>query len=133
MPPSHTPRKPPTWCEKNAKPNSMASQRVPNISATSAEVGGTVESHSRPIAAPKASVAGVLGGSTTNATIASARVRLRHAIAEPAGGERAEDVEDADHGEGPAADLSGQSAVDQIGRQMHSDEGELETAGEEAE
>src|SRR5262249_7940093 len=32
--PRSTPRKPPTWWLKNAKPNSMASQRVPNITAT---------------------------------------------------------------------------------------------------
>ena len=33
----------------------------------------------------------------------------------------------------PAADLGRKAAVDQIGRQMHGDEGELEAAGEEAE
>src|SRR5674476_588057 len=52
MPPSQTPRKPPTWWLKKAKPNSVAIQRVPNISATSAEVGGTVDSQSSPITAP---------------------------------------------------------------------------------
>src|SRR5262249_44270778 len=51
-PPSHTPRKPPTWWLKNGKPNNVVSHRVPNISATSAEVGGTVDSHSSPVTAP---------------------------------------------------------------------------------
>jgi hypothetical protein len=63
MPPSHTPRKPPTWWLKKAKPNSMASQRVPNISATSPDVGGTVDSQSRPSTAPKITVVTALGGS----------------------------------------------------------------------
>ena len=40
MPPSQTPRKPPTWWLKKVKPTSIASQRVPNITWTSAEVGG---------------------------------------------------------------------------------------------
>ena len=33
----------------------------------------------------------------------------------------------------PAADLGGKAAIDQIRRQMHGDESELEAAGEEAE
>ena len=33
----------------------------------------------------------------------------------------------------PAAGLRGDAAIDQIGRQMHGDEGKLEAAGEEAE
>ena len=62
MPPSQTPRKPPTWWLKKAKPNSIVSQRVPNITATRPDVGGTVESHSSPVTAPKISVvAGVAG------------------------------------------------------------------------
>ena len=47
--------------------------------------------------------------------------------------QRADDVEQADDAERPAADFRRQSAVDQIGRQMHCDERELEAAGEEAE
>src|ERR1700758_5358695 len=31
IPPSHTPRKPPTWWLTNANPYSVANQRVPNI------------------------------------------------------------------------------------------------------
>ena len=50
-PPSQTPTNAPTWCERNTKPNSIPTWRVPNISATSPDVSGTVESHSRPIAA----------------------------------------------------------------------------------
>ena len=60
-------------------------------------------------------------------------IALRHAVAEIAGRQRADDVEQADGGQRPAADLGGKPAVDQIGRQMHGDEGELEAAGEEAE
>ena len=60
-------------------------------------------------------------------------VALGHEIAEPAGGERADDVEQPDHGDGPAADLGGKAFVHQIGRHVHGDECELETAGEEAE
>ena len=60
-------------------------------------------------------------------------VALRHEIAEPAGGERADDVEQPDHGDGPAADLDRQTLVHQIGRHVHGDECELEAAGEEAE
>src|SRR6202035_1026389 len=41
-PPSQTPRKPPTWWLTKANPYSVANQRVPNIKATSADVGGTV-------------------------------------------------------------------------------------------
>ena len=52
MPPIRTPRKPPTWWLKNEKPTSIESQRVPNITCTRAEVGGTVESQVRPVAAP---------------------------------------------------------------------------------
>src|SRR5215831_2218563 len=52
MPPSHTPRKPPTWWLKNAKPASVASQRVTNINEMMPLVGATVESQSRPMTAP---------------------------------------------------------------------------------
>ena len=75
MPPNHTPRKPPTWWLKKAKPNSMASQRVPNITATSAEVGGTVDSQSSPVTAPNVSAESGLMGSVMNATIARARMK----------------------------------------------------------
>ncbi len=52
-PPSQTPMKLPTWWLKKAKPNSIASQRVPNISAIRPEVGGTVESQVSPVTTPK--------------------------------------------------------------------------------
>src|ERR1700722_8578933 len=54
MPPSQTPRKPPTWWLKKAKPESVASQRVPNITVIMPLVGGTVESHMKPMTAAKA-------------------------------------------------------------------------------
>ena len=40
----------------------MVSQRLPNMIATSAEVGGMVDSQSRPMIAPKISVMAGLGG-----------------------------------------------------------------------
>src|SRR5260370_17547702 len=52
-PPSSPPRKPPTWWLTKANPYSVANQRVPNIRATSADVGGPVESHVRPAEAPQ--------------------------------------------------------------------------------
>ena len=91
--------------------------------------------------APNSSVDGGVAGSVMKASDRErAReiddredIALRHAVAEPAGRQRADDVEQPDDGDGPAADLGGQSAVDQIGRQVDGDEGELEAAGEEAE
>src|SRR5215216_1234657 len=75
IPPSNTPKKPPTWWLKKAKPNSMASQRVPNISATSEEVGGTVESHRSPVTAPNTTAEAKLAGSVMKAIAASARAK----------------------------------------------------------
>src|SRR5262245_11556779 len=72
-PPSQTPRNPPTWWLKNAKPNSIASHLVPNISATRPEVGGIVDSHRSPVTAPKTIAAAGLAGNVINATTASAR------------------------------------------------------------
>jgi len=45
----------------------VVSQRVPNMMVTSADVGGTVESQSRPETAPKLSVAAALGGASARA------------------------------------------------------------------
>jgi hypothetical protein len=53
----------------------MASQRVPNISATRPDVGGTVESHISPVITPKASAEAVVIGSVMNNAIESARVK----------------------------------------------------------
>src|ERR1700686_3895182 len=53
MPPSQTPRKPPTWWLKKAKPAKVASHLVPNISAMMPLVGATVDSHFRPMIAAK--------------------------------------------------------------------------------
>ena len=92
----------------------MASQRVPNITATSAEVGGTVDSHSRPVTAPKTSVVG-RGRRQRDEDDDRERageiddrqdVALGHAVAEIAGRERADDVEQADGRKRPAADLA---------------------------
>ena len=52
---------------------SVANQRVPNISATSAEVGGTVESQVRPVTAPKTIAEKGVIGNEMKATIDSAR------------------------------------------------------------
>ena len=46
---------------------------------------------------------------------------------------RADDIEQPDHAQRPAADLGGEAAVDQVGWQVQGDEAELEAAGEEAE
>src|SRR5262245_20909928 len=74
-PPSHTPRKPPTWWLKKAKPNSVAIHRVPNISATRPDVGGTVESQSRPMDAPKTIAETDVTGSVMKTATASERSR----------------------------------------------------------
>src|SRR5215472_4843329 len=132
MPPSHTPRKPPTWWLKNAKPASVASQRVPNINAMMPLVGATVDSQSRPMTAPnRMEDTAVTGG--TGEIDEREDVALGQEISEPARGERADDVEQSDHRDGPAADLRGKTAIDQVSRHVDGDEGELETAGEEAE
>src|SRR5262249_2487022 len=62
-PPSHTPRKPPTRRLKKPRANSRARQSGPNVKPTRPDVGGTVDSQSKPITAPKMRVATVLGGS----------------------------------------------------------------------
>src|SRR5215472_4573479 len=132
MPPSHTPRKPPTWWLKNAKPASVASQRVPNINAMMPLVGATVDSQSRPMTAPnRMEDTAVTGG--TGEINEREDVALGHEIAEPARGERADDVEQPDRRNGPGADLRRKAAVDEVGRHVDGDEGELETAGEETE
>ena len=53
--PASAPANAPTWWLRNTSPNSMPTWRVPNISATRPDVSGTVESHSRPIAAENTS------------------------------------------------------------------------------
>jgi len=53
----------------------MANQRVPNISTTSPEVGGTVDSQLSPIATPNNSAEVVLSGTQMNTAIAAARVK----------------------------------------------------------
>ena len=53
----------------------MVSQRLPNMIATSAEVGGMVDSQSRPMTAPKISVTAGLGGSRMKTRIASERLK----------------------------------------------------------
>ena len=141
MPPSQTPRKPPTWWLKKAKPASVASQRVPNISAMMPLVGGTVDSHIRPMVAPKID-AGERRDRKRDERQDRRRadeidereqITLRHAVAEPAGGDRTDDVEQPDRRQRPAADLRRQAAIDQIRRHVHGDERKLESAGEKAE
>src|SRR5580692_3420521 len=75
MPPSQTPRKPPTWWLKKAKPARVASHLVPNISAMMPLVGGTVESHIKPMVAPKTRHVTGVTGNEMNARIAAARVK----------------------------------------------------------
>ena len=61
-PPSQTPRKAPTWWLKNTIPKRVPRLLVPNITATSPEVSGTVESQRTPIAAAKTSTTAGVGG-----------------------------------------------------------------------
>src|SRR6202140_5998170 len=75
VPPSSTPRKPPTWWLTKAKPYSVANQRVPNIMATSAEVGGTVDSQVRPVMAPNMIAEKVVIGNEMKGRIDSPRVK----------------------------------------------------------
>ena len=65
--------KAPIWCERNTNPNSMPTWRVPNISATSPEVSGTVESHSRPIMIEKTITMNGVVGTIRNSENATAR------------------------------------------------------------
>src|SRR5215467_12441324 len=74
-PPSHTPRKPPTWWLKKARPASIVSHRVPNITATRPLVGGTVESHRIPITAPNISAEPEPVGRVMKASTASERAK----------------------------------------------------------
>ena len=60
-------------------------------------------------------------------------VALRKPVLQPSNAQRADDVEQPDRGDHPAAGLHGHAAVGQIGRQMHGDESELKAAGEETE
>ena len=55
--------------------HSVANQRVPNIIATSADVGGTVDSQVSPVTTPKAIAENVVIGNEMKATIDSARVK----------------------------------------------------------
>ena len=73
MPPSQTPRKPPTWWLKKVTPDSIASQRVPNITTMMPLVGGTVESHIRPMAAPNRMQLNCVIGKAMKARITAAR------------------------------------------------------------
>ena len=114
---------------------------VPNISMTSEEVGGTVESQNRPMTTPnRIAVAGRgrqqdEGGDRDRAAEIDPgqQTALGHARREPAGAERADGVGEPDHRERPAADPGRQAGILEIGRQVRGDEGELEAAGEEAE
>src|SRR3569623_734817 len=78
-PPRYTPRNEPTWWLKNTTPNSIAMWRVPKNSATSPDVNGTVDSHSRPIDAPKSRTVVGDSGSTSSSRIARPRATYRPA------------------------------------------------------
>ena len=54
-------------------------------------------------------------------------------MTKPSARDRAYDIKESDDSNRPAADLRGQSAIDQIGWQMDSDELELESARKIAE
>ena len=113
--------------------------RVPNICAMRLDVGGTVESQGKPIAAPNPIAFAGDGGSMMKIRIAIAaseinareNVPLRHPAAEPARAKRAYRVREADDGECPAP-TQRKPEIAQIGGHVRGDEGEMEAAGEEA-
>ena len=63
----------PIWCERNTNPNSIPTWRVPNISATSPEVSGTVDSHRSPIMIENTITTNGVVGTTRNSENATAR------------------------------------------------------------
>ena len=139
MPPSQTPRNPPTWWLKNVTPESIASQRVPNITTIMPLVGGTVESHIKPMTAPNMIQVNAVIGNMMKAKIAAAEVEKRqqvtlgHVLAEPAGAQRTNDIEQPDRRQRPAPDIGGEAAIGEISRQVHGDESQLKPASEKAE
>ena len=62
-PPTKDPRKAPAWCDTITIPNRVDRYRVPKRFATMPEVGGTVESHKRPITQLKAIITKLVVGS----------------------------------------------------------------------
>jgi len=74
-PPSQTPRKAPTWWLKKTIPKSVPRLPVPNITATSPEVSGTVESQRTPMAAAKRSTTVGVGGRVMKSQITPALAR----------------------------------------------------------
>ena len=72
-PPSHTPRNEPTWWARKTKPPSMDMCCTPKTCATIAFVGGTVESHRKPMTAAKTYTLMAEIGSRMKAVIATAR------------------------------------------------------------
>ena len=60
--------------QRKTKPNSIPTWRVPNMTATSPEVGGTVESHSRPMRGGEQQHDGaVVAGTSTKSANSTAR------------------------------------------------------------
>ncbi len=69
------PRNAPTWWLRKTIPKSVPRYLVPNITATSPEVSGTVESHRTPIAAAKTSTTAGVGGSVMKTAMTTALAR----------------------------------------------------------
>lgn len=74
-PPSHTPRKLPTWCLRNTTPNSVESVPRPNSCATRPVVTGAVPSHRKPIALANSKVENWLTGARKYTVITAVRTR----------------------------------------------------------
>ena len=73
LPPSQAPRNAPNWWLTKTKPLSIDKYCTPKICATTALVGGTVDSHSSPIVAENRYTLQGDSGAEMNATITTAR------------------------------------------------------------
>ena len=128
----------PTWWERKTTPNSMPTWRVPNMTATRPEVGGTVESHSRPMKAANTSRRpGILGTTRNTAKEHRAPGSCRSAAGACSGGRRArrpvgaDHVEQADQRERPRGEAAAEAEVAEVSGRCVPDERDVEAADEE--
>ena len=107
--------------------------------ATRPEVGGTVDSHRKPIVAAKIEHRHCARrheqeeDDRHGARQIDERQedRLGIALADYSGGERSDDVAEPDQRERPGAEARVEPEIGEVGREMRGDEGELEAADEE--
>ena len=113
---------------------------MPNITATSALVGGTVDSHSSPMTMEKTMTLVAVCGKSRNARHGNRAAdidpgqedRLRVSLADDARSERSDDVEEADQGQRDHRVARIDAEIADIGGKVRGDEGDLEAADEEA-